>query len=73
LGEPAGPKEVSEILNKPYNNVKQLMWKMNSDGDLRSVGGGKYVPVTDSLGYRSEPSSTSGGNSSLSKRGEARR
>ena len=73
LGEPAGPKEVSEILNKPYNNVKQLMWKMNSDGDLRSVGGGKYVPVTDSLGYRSEPSSTSGGNPSLSKRDEARR
>jgi hypothetical protein len=49
LGKPAGPKEVSEALGKPYNNVKQLMWKMGSDGDLRSVGGGKYVPVTDNL------------------------
>jgi hypothetical protein len=47
LGEPAGPKEVSEALGKPYNNVKQLMWKMGNEGDLRSVGGGKYVPVTD--------------------------
>jgi len=49
LGEPAGPKEVSEALGKPYNNVKQLMWKMDRDGDLRSLGGGKYVPVTDNL------------------------
>jgi AAA domain/3'-5' exonuclease/Domain of unknown function (DUF3854) len=49
LGEPAGPKEVSETLGKPYNNVKQLMWKMGNEGDLRSVGGGKYVPVTDNL------------------------
>src|SRR5215216_6078067 len=51
-GEPAGPKEVSEALGKPYNNVKQLMWKMGNDGDLRSVGGGKYVPVTDNLDNR---------------------
>ncbi len=52
LGESAGPKEVSEALGKPYNNVKQLMWKMGNDGDLRSVGGGKYVPVTDNLDNR---------------------
>jgi len=52
LGEPAGPKEVSEALGKPHNNVKQLMWKMGNDGDLRSVGGGKYVPVTDNLDNR---------------------
>ena len=52
LGEPAGPKDVSEALGKPYNNVKQLTWKMNQDGDLRSVGGGKYVPVTDNLDNR---------------------
>ena len=40
---------MSEVLGKPHNNVKQLMWKMGGDGDLRSVGGGKYVPVTDNL------------------------
>jgi len=28
------------------------MWKMGNDGDLRSVGGGKYVPVTDNLDNR---------------------
>jgi hypothetical protein len=52
LGEPASPKEVSEALGKPHNNVKQLMWKMGDKGDLRSVGGGKYVPVTDNLDNR---------------------
>src|SRR5215212_3012994 len=56
LGEPAGPKEVSEALGKPHNNVKQLMWKMGNDGDLRSVGGGKYVPVTDNLDNRDDVS-----------------
>jgi hypothetical protein len=52
LGVPAGPKEVSEALGKPHNNVKQLMWKMGDGGDLRSVGGGKYVPVTGNLDNR---------------------
>jgi hypothetical protein len=52
LGEPAGPKGVSEALGKTYNNVKQLMWKMGNEGDLRSVGGGKYVPVTDNRDNR---------------------
>ena len=28
------------------------MWKMGNGGDLRSVGGGKYVPVTDNLDNR---------------------
>src|SRR5215218_397230 len=59
LGEPAGPKEVSEALGKPYNNVKQLIWKMDRDGDLRSVGGGKYVPVTDNLDNRDNRDETS--------------
>jgi hypothetical protein len=43
---------VSVALGKPENNVKQLMWKMGNDGDLRSVGGGKYVQVTDNLDNR---------------------
>jgi hypothetical protein len=40
---PVGPKEVSETLGKEYNATKQLLWKMSNDGDLRSVGSGKYV------------------------------
>jgi len=37
------PKEVNGALGKDYNATKQLMWKMSHDGDLRSVGSGKYV------------------------------
>jgi hypothetical protein len=40
---PMGPKEISEALGKDYNATKQLLWKMSNDGDLRSVGSGKYV------------------------------
>jgi len=40
---PMGPKEVSDALGKEYNATKQLLWKMSNDGDLRSVGSGKYV------------------------------
>jgi len=40
---PMGPKEVSDVLGKDYNATKQLLWKMSNDGDLRSVGSGKYV------------------------------
>jgi len=48
---PMGPKEVSDALGKNYNPTKQLMWKMSNDGDLRSVGSGKYV-VTDNFDNR---------------------
>ena len=72
LGEPAGPKEVSEALGKPYNNVKQLMWKMGNDGDLRSVGGGKYVPVTDNRDNHDELSPLSEDDSALSIRDNVR-
>ncbi len=63
LGEPAGPKEVSEVLGKTYNNVKQLLFKMGNDGDVRNIGSGKYV-VTDNPGNhdnRDEPSTVPDG------------
>jgi hypothetical protein len=72
LGEPAGPKEVSEALGKPYNNVKQLMWKMGNEGDLRSVGGGKYVPVTDNRDNHNELSPLSEDDSAPSIRDNVR-
>jgi AAA domain/3'-5' exonuclease/Domain of unknown function (DUF3854) len=52
---PMGIKEVSDALGKPYNNVKQLMWKMSNEGDLRNVGG-KYVVVTGNLDNPGDPS-----------------
>jgi hypothetical protein len=46
LGGPAGPREVSDALGKKYNNVKQLLWNMGNEGEVRGIGGGKYT-VTD--------------------------
>jgi AAA domain len=41
-GEPMSPKEVAEFLSKPPNTVKYLMWKMSKDGQLATVGQGRY-------------------------------
>ncbi len=68
LGEPAGPKEVSEALGKTYNNVKQLLFKMGNDGDVRNIGGGKYVATDnpDNPDNRDESSTSPGGSSTPS-------
>src|SRR3712207_2921045 len=34
---PAGPKEVADILGMPENTVKQRMYQMSRDGDLKVV------------------------------------
>lgn len=49
IGEPAGPKEVGEILGKRVNNVKQLLWQMSNDGEIRTADRGKYIPLVDNL------------------------
>jgi hypothetical protein len=41
-GEPMTPKEVAELLGKPPNTVKYLMWRMSKDGQLATVGKGRY-------------------------------
>jgi predicted transcriptional regulator of viral defense system len=46
-GEPMTPKEVSEFLDKPPNNVKYLMWRMSKDGQLATVGKGRYSLTTN--------------------------
>src|SRR5919112_3064269 len=46
-GEPMTPKEVSELLDKPPNNVKFLMWRMSKDGQLATAGKGRYSPTTN--------------------------
>jgi hypothetical protein len=46
-GEPMSPKEVAELLDKPPNNVKYLMWKMSKDGQLAIAGKGRYLPTTN--------------------------
>jgi len=46
-GEPMTPKEVAELLDKPPNAVKYLMWKMSKDGQLATVGRGRYSLTTN--------------------------
>jgi hypothetical protein len=46
-GESMTPKEVSELLDKPYNNVKYLMWRMSKDGQLATAGKGRYSLTTN--------------------------
>jgi hypothetical protein len=46
-GKPMTPKEVSELLDKPPNNVKYLMWRMSKDGQLATVGKGRYSLTTN--------------------------
>ena len=44
--EPMTPKEVAELLDKAPNAVKYLMWRMSKDGQLATVGKGRYT-LTD--------------------------
>lgn len=46
-GEPMTPTEVAELLDKSANSVKYLMWRMSKDGQLTTVGKGRYSPTTN--------------------------
>jgi len=41
---PAGPKEVADILDMPENTIKQRMYQMSQNGELKVVSRGLYVP-----------------------------
>lgn len=44
---PIGPKDIAEALGKPENNVKQLLFKMLKDGEIKKRGRGQYcIPDT---------------------------
>jgi AAA domain len=60
-GEPMGPKAVAELLGKGYDATKQMMKRMNDDGQLKQEGYGKYVPSLGGRHYsHSSHSSTNG-------------
>ena len=40
--EPIGPKEIADALGKPENNIKQLLFKMQKDGEITKEGRGRY-------------------------------
>jgi AAA domain len=59
--EPMGPKAVAELLGKNYDATKQMMKRMNDDGQLAQEGYGKYVPSRGpSHSSHSSHSSTNG-------------
>lgn len=39
---PIGPKDIADALGKPKNNVKQLLFKMHKDGEIKKRGRGQY-------------------------------
>jgi hypothetical protein len=41
--ESMGPTEVADILDQPVNTIKQRMYQMSKDGELRVVSRGRYV------------------------------
>ena len=42
-GQPLSPKEVAEALSKDDNSVRQLIWKMEKEGQIKSTGSGQYI------------------------------
>jgi hypothetical protein len=45
-GEPVGPMEVAEALGMQVNTIRQRMYQMSNDGELKVVSRGKYVVGT---------------------------
>jgi hypothetical protein len=41
-GEPLGPKEVAELLDLPENRIKQRLYQMSKDGEVKVVSRGRY-------------------------------
>ncbi len=42
-GTPMSPGEVAKAIGRGRNTVKQLMWRMMCDGELKSDGSGRYT------------------------------
>jgi hypothetical protein len=67
-GEPMTPKEVAELLGKPPNTVKYLMWKMSKDGQLATAGKGRYSLTTNLASpLTANPGSSDGSVSAVSE------
>lgn len=41
--EPMGPQEISDALDEKYENVKQRIYQMSKDGEVKTVARGKYA------------------------------
>jgi hypothetical protein len=47
--EPMGPTDVADALDQPANTIKQRMYQMSKDGELRVESRGRYVIGTHNL------------------------
>lgn len=47
--KPLSPAEAAVHLGKNRSAMKKLMWQAHEDGDIASVGGGRYVPLPQAL------------------------
>jgi hypothetical protein len=49
IDEPVGPTDVADALDEPVNKIKQRMYQMSKDGELKVVARGRYVMGTHNL------------------------
>jgi hypothetical protein len=49
IDEPVGPTDVADALDEPVNKIKQRMYQMSKDGELKVVARGRYVLGTHNL------------------------
>jgi hypothetical protein len=42
--EPLGPKDVAEMVDLPENTVRQRLYQMSKDGEVKVVARGRYLP-----------------------------
>lgn len=40
--DPMGPKDIADALGKPENNIRQLLYKMLNDGEVKKTTRGRY-------------------------------
>jgi hypothetical protein len=50
-GRPLTPSMAAPLLGKPLNSVKKLLWSMERDGQLQSLGEGHYIPTSNRSNY----------------------
>lgn len=46
--QPMGPKDVATVLEQDYEAVRQRLYQMSKDGEVKVVSRGRYTVVTDS-------------------------
>jgi hypothetical protein len=52
--EPLGPKDVAEMVDLPENTVRQRLYQMSKDGEVKVVSRGRYVPHNNHDNHNNE-------------------